>query len=588
MRSGSIKRRTGKAVAWLLAGLLLGGGVGAGTMYLVKRQKSTVGGDANLAKADELAMVPADAVGFVHVRLADLWKSDAMEQFRKIVEKAGPQAVAALDEGFVPAPSSVDRVTVVFMPSNEGPRGAPQALAIVALSARFDADAFRTAYLPAAVKKTVGDKTMWNDPTSGVAAHFPKDKLLVIGMPDAVEAYCAKPPAADGPLANAIKEAGGGTRHLVGAVNMTQLPLPPRAFDEMPEEFRPLLKAQAISFGMALTTDAKVELRAVYMNELSAIDAEKAVKAAAERGRKALAEPKAEVELALNGPKNGAKPRPMDDLPKAVAALVALGGINTLDEFLANPPVKRTGTELAVTTNIPSLGGAYIGTMAMGVGFMLPAVQKVREAAERAKGSNNLKQMGLAMHNYESAMGKFPPAQWGTKLVGGKPTGNLSWRVAILPYIEHNALYQQFNHDEPWDSEHNKKLIPLMPKVYECPRAAAPPGMTYYKVFTPAPKSQFKTFFGTTTGMSVADVVDGTSNTIMVVEGGGPVTWTQPDDIVYDPKGKLPVLSLAGQDVIQVCLGDASIRTINLKAISEKTLRAAITADDGEVLGKDW
>jgi hypothetical protein len=583
MRSGALKRRTGKAVAWLLAGLLVGGGVGAGTMWMIKRKKTTVGGDANLAKADELNMVPADATGFVHIRLADLWKSDAMEEYRKVVEKAGPQALAALDDGFVPAPSSVDRITVVFIPT---PQSSPQALALIGLSARLDAAAFRESHMPGATEQKVGGNKMWAD--GNLAAVFPKDKVLVVGTTAAVTAWCATAPAADGPLAPALKEAAGGTRHVLAAINLKALPLPPQAFAGLPGDFGPLLKAESVSLGMALTTDAKVELRAVYANDQDAKEAERAVKSAAELGRKQLTEPIAEMEALVKGPVGGPRPRPIEDLPKAVGGLVGLGAAKTLDDFLANPPVKRNGGELTVTVHLPPVAGAYLGVMGAGAGLMLPAVDKVREAAGRASGANNLKQFGLAMHSYHDANLGLPQTQWGLKVVDGKPTGNLSWRVAILPYIEEDALYREFKFDEPWDSDHNKKLIPRMPKVFECPRAPAGPGLTYYKVFTAAPKAQFKTMFDRTEKRTFASVLDGLSNTIMVVEGGDPVTWTKPDDIVYDPKGPLPKLSLAGNDTIQVCLGDGSTRTINLKAMSEKTLRAAITANDGEVFGKDW
>ena len=89
------------------------------------------------------------------------------------------------------------------------------------------------------------------------------------------------------------------------------------------------------------------------------------------------------------------------------------------------------------------------------------------DRAAKAEAQMCLKQIGLAMHNYEDAM-------------GGQPLGivtrdghlGLSWRVAILPYLtadEDAALYHQFNLKEPWDSEHNKKFIAKMPKVYESP-----------------------------------------------------------------------------------------------------------------------
>ena len=129
------------------------------------------------------------------------------------------------------------------------------------------------------------------------------------------------------------------------------------------------MKAETISFGMALTTDAKLELRAVYADEQSAKDAERAVKAAADLGRKQLAEPKREMEAMLKGRPGAPKPRPIEELPKSIGGLVGLGAINTLDEFLADLPVKRSGNELAVTVHMPSIGGAYVGFASISAGF---------------------------------------------------------------------------------------------------------------------------------------------------------------------------------------------------------------------------
>ena len=81
---------------------------------------------------------------------------------------------------------------------------------------------------------------------------------------------------------------------------------------------------------------------------------------------------------------------------------------------------------------------------------------------------NNEKQIALAMHNYHAANDHLPPAAIKDK--AGKPL--LSWRVAILPYLEQAALYNKFHLDEPWDSPHNKALIASMPAVYACPEPA--------------------------------------------------------------------------------------------------------------------
>ena len=216
---------------------------------------------------------------------------------------------------------------------------------------------------------------------------------------------------------------------------------------------------------------------------------------------------------------------------------------------------------------------------AVAVGLLLPAVQRVREAAGRSQSLNNLKQLALAMHCHMDANGGFPPAAICDK--AGRPL--LSWRVAILPYIEHQALYAQFKLDEPWDSEHNKSLIPLLPKVYTDPRLPPQPGKTYYKVFTGGGAA-----FEIDKGARIIDITDGTSNTIMIVEGGDPVVWTKPEDIPYDPKRPLPKLEIPGLGSIVLAFCDGSVRQLNNGRLSEKNLRAAITKAGGEVLDQDW
>jgi hypothetical protein len=140
--------------------------------------------------------------------------------------------------------------------------------------------------------------------------------------------------------------------------------------------------------------------------------------------------------------------------------------------------------------------------------------------------ANNLKQIAIAWHNFESANGHLPSNQLDDK---GKAL--LSWRVQILPYIEQDQLYKQFKLDEPWDSEHNKKLIDKMPKLFAPVRGKADAGMTFYQSFVgknAVIKPGQKTMLGT--------IPDGTSNTFMAAEAAKPVIWTKPDDMTYDGK----------------------------------------------------
>src|SRR4051812_15163799 len=100
MRSLTIRAVGPTAVAGLLATLLL---LRPGAEPAAVAQPP--------ANATDLSLVPADAVGFVHLRLAALWRNEMFPELRKTVEKAGPRALAALDVQFVPAPSTFDRAT---------------------------------------------------------------------------------------------------------------------------------------------------------------------------------------------------------------------------------------------------------------------------------------------------------------------------------------------------------------------------------------------------------------------------------------------------------------------------------------------
>ena len=99
MRTAAVKRRGGRAVLALLVGLLVGAWAGGGLVWFFNRTKYAEPGEVvpvSLGEADEVRLVPADAVGFVHVRLDDLWKTDAMAEFRKVVGKAGEETPESL------------------------------------------------------------------------------------------------------------------------------------------------------------------------------------------------------------------------------------------------------------------------------------------------------------------------------------------------------------------------------------------------------------------------------------------------------------------------------------------------------------
>jgi hypothetical protein len=555
--------RSAKAALALLVGLLVGAFLGGGAIWVLNRSKlrdaSTVA-DVNLAKAPELELVPADASWLVHARLADMWRTEAWSEFRKVLEKAGPDAIKIFDEGFTPAPSTIDRITV-FGPKSDQPTASGMC-GIVAFSAPFEETKVREANFPQAVSDKSGGKTMWVDARSRFAVHFHSERTIVLGSPEALREYLAKPVAKDGPLASTLALAAGGQRHIVaaGTTNLATGQLP----NDLPFDVRPLLKAESVAIGVVMGGGVKFDVRAAYKDAASAEEAEKSLRAAAAEARKKLVDARKKMETSVKGDPDAKKPRSIQELPEAAGSLFGLGALNSLDEWLAEPPLTREGNEIAATFTVGSIGNAYMGMAAASVGLLLPAVQKVREAAGRAADSNNLKQMG-----------RLPEPEWGVKPGDFKFKGKLSWRVAILPYIEHDNLYRQFKLDEPWDSEHNKKLIPLMPKTYQSPLMPTEIGKTYYKTFVGG-----GAMFGRPNRFTIANIPDGSSNTIMVAEGGEPVIWTKPEDFEFDPKKLLPRIAAPGRNGFNALMGDGSVRFVPLTT-PETTLKLLIQADDG-------
>jgi hypothetical protein len=148
--------------------------------------------------------------------------------------------------------------------------------------------------------------------------------------------------------------------------------------------------------------------------------------------------------------------------------------------------------------------------------------------------------------------------------------------------VEQDNLYKQFHLDEPWDSEHNKKLIPLMPKLYagRNPALAAAGKTTLL-----APLGDATMFPVRQEGTKIAEVTDGTSNTIFLVEAKDEdaVIWTKPDDLKIDPAN--PAKDLANHDGkgYWVLLADGSVHFISA-SMDKKNLWALFTRNGGEVV----
>jgi hypothetical protein len=200
----------------------------------------------------------------------------------------------------------------------------------------------------------------------------------------------------------------------------------------------------------------------------------------------------------------------------------------------------------------------------------LPAVKNTGPTQDQA---DHLKSVGMAFHQYHDHFGHFPPAA--STDADGRPL--LSWRVHLLPFLDAHDLYKQFHLDEPWDSQHNKKLVDQMPAVYQTGNAGAG-GKTSLLVFTgdhavfggaearrgplqpfpkikaPARRDEEKTdqplVHPLPGGPRLRDITDGTANTLLAVSAGSDklVPWTKPEDLPFQPANPLAALGAIPED----------------------------------------
>ena len=216
----------------------------------------------------------------------------------------------------------------------------------------------------------------------------------------------------------------------------------------------------------------------------------------------------------------------------------------------------------------------------MGSEHLVPRPGHTSDGADnplRGYRSPNLKEIAIAMANYESEFGTLPPAVSFDK--DGTP--RLSWRVLLLPYLERGELYNQFHLDEAWDSPHNKPLADQMPRVFQCPSGELSPGLTTYEVII----DPHSIFTGERLGVPFRYVTDGSSRTLLVVEGAKPVPWTKPVDLSL--AASEPALGMGSQHPggFNVSMADGAVRFVRMsgeRAISPSDLNALVTRDGQE------
>jgi prepilin-type processing-associated H-X9-DG protein len=225
------------------------------------------------------------------------------------------------------------------------------------------------------------------------------------------------------------------------------------------------------------------------------------------------------------------------------------------------------------------LGGAMAATsLIVIIGIVGPAVRE----SHRRQCHEYLHQLGRALLEYHEVERHLPAPVIADG--DGKPL--LSWRVAILPQLGYRSLYERFHRNEPWDSPHNRALLPEMPKMFACPGGPdRRTGLTGYLVVV-GPKAEMgsvNTPFEPTRGADFQEFFDGTSNTVLVFETDVLVPWTKPEDLQWSPDGPLPRLASPHDGGAHAVFGDGSVRFVKVTT-EPRILLALLTKNGGEVV----
>jgi len=541
----AILQWTGRMVIPIAVAILLAVGPG-------RAKLGAANGDDNAKLVqDVLDRVPSDAGLFAHGRPSDLWNTPLVKQIRTAVGTEGEQALKELEAMLGIGVDMVDTVTFYYPRMPQGP-GDEKSFVVAVVTKKPYAKEKILIKLRAKGADDTEEMVKLQD---GFVLHFTSQRTYAVMHKSLVEKY-AKGPIKEpksGPISDALKLAS--EKHgLVAGWNLGALPNElVTGLENQPEtrSFSPLYKARAATLIADLDKNLTIDVRFACDSANAAVDAERCIGLL--------------LKLAGAGLESLTKQKKEDTdwlapvLPFLKEVDKSIKGVKTTANGMEARAILSMRADLPVAEPIKML------------------LAKARESSARAQSINNLKQIALAMHNYHNTHNGFPPAAICDKK--GKPL--LSWRVALLPYLEQQDLYNQFKLDEPWDSEHNIKLAKKTVSVYMTP-GVTKPGESNYRIFTGN-----GAVFDTIQQSRLQDITDGTSNTLMVIQAAEGVPWSKPDDLPFDPDKDAKKLLLWQNDITIGAMCDGSVRSFS-KKMSEKTWKLIIQKADGQVLPDDF
>jgi hypothetical protein len=503
------------------------------------------------ALPSDLAWIPPNCAAFAHVRFAELWKSDSGTAISKRVASSDTRVLADIEQFLGVQLEQIDLLTVVVPSVYQGLDFVENIVLRVTTLAPYDEKKVLQALGVDNTSPRTTDSTQsfYRLPRNRGRVHLSDGKNITIFFGDGAavgllgKLLDSRPSGMESEFIQIANE----THHLIIGANVSRL------HDLLhgggsPFDRRLLGARIAVLTGDLKSDSAEVNLRLTYRRRTFADQGAEALVALKESFEKSLTRNIGE----LQGDKG------MAGRIRILEALVA--GIR-------NAKIDQSNLQVSARVRIETKEAMKV--------FASEGTTVLTAASRRKASQNSLRFLALAMHNYASARGRLPEAAICDK--NGKPL--LSWRVAILPYLEFDNLYRQFHFDEPWDSEHNKTLLKLMPKQFALPGDESKHEMpsTYYRVFVGN-----GAVFGWRRSPSFEQLTaaDGTAGTLLITEAADAVPWTKPEELEYDPK-KQPKFGFHIGDHCNFVFADGSAGTLK-KNVKERLLHSLIQWKDGQ------
>ncbi len=531
---------------------------------------------ADRRESPEIGRIPHYTWAAAHVKFATIYNSPLMKTVRDSIEKSGPHAMAVLSKRFAIHPFSIDRINLVHLDPPRPTSNEPffKYLGIM-IATKVDIDPKLLAQNLSIRSEGAEsfDFPYWT--SGGEACAIPEPKLFIIGEKNIVKDLVK---AKNGFSPENFKELTKDDISIIVNQKTTQVDIS----KFIPEKYSAIAKVKGLKIHVNVSINPSMSAEVSFNNQS---DTERAEIAFRDLAKTLLAEtPKLRKEMIrkLEGSDKN-RPSSFEELPEALTGLLGLSGLKQFEEEMLKPAVRNSNALMVAKMDL-QIGPQPLALVGPLIALMDLSMSKAREEAkaktEKYISANNLKIIGLAVHNFYSNYNRFPSDIVDKKT--GKPL--LSWRVAILPYLEHEALYKQFKLDEPWDSPNNIQLVKKLPKVYsalgkieidEKGNALT----QYLGIRGPG------CLFEPNDQIRIGAITDGTSNTIMIVEAKKGAVWSKPEDFDFNDTKLININVLGGvfPGGVHTVFCDGSVRFLSDKT-SPDLLKALFTRAGSEII----